>query len=411
MRWRGDASNRPPIVHFSAPSSGRRCKTPTGVGRALRWLHNREMLLNFSRLRERVNVGLLVTVVFPTACALLYYTVFASDVYTSESRFVVRSPEQPARTTIGNLLQGTGFNKTADDSFTVREYVLSRDALRVLDDTLGLRAAYGSKNVDIFSRFGGLDFDRSFEALHHYYQSKVDVQTDANSSIVTLSVKAFTAQDAANANRILLEQSEKLVNRLNERGRQDLIRYARDEVTQAEKAAKTAALALSDYRNAQNVVDPERQATLQLQQVAKLQDELIATNNQLSQLQSFTPANPQIPALRNRSRTLQVEMQNQSARVAGGSSSLANKAAGIQRLSLESEFANKQLASAMASLETARNEAQRQQVYLERIAQPSVPDVAQEPRRLKAILSIFILGLVAWGLSNMLLAGLREHTD
>jgi capsular polysaccharide transport system permease protein len=224
-------------------------------------------------------------------------------------------------------------------------------------------------------------------------------------------VKAFTAQDAANANRILLEQSEKLVNRLNERGRQDLIRYARDEVTQAEKAAKTAALALSDYRNAQNVVDPERQATLQLQQVAKLQDELIATNNQLSQLQSFTPANPQIPALRNRSRTLQVEMQNQSARVAGGSSSLANKAAGIQRLSLESEFANKQLASAMASLETARNEAQRQQVYLERIAQPSVPDVAQEPRRLKAILSIFILGLVAWGLSNMLLAGLREHTD
>jgi capsular polysaccharide transport system permease protein len=369
------------------------------------------MNFKFARSLGGINTALLIAVAIPTLLAAGYHAFWASDIYTSESRFVVRSPEKPGRNALGNLLQGTGFGKTQDDSHTVREYILSRDALRVLVDRVHLKSAYASKDVDVFSRFAGLDFDDSFEALHRYYQGKVDVQTDSSSSIVTLTVKAFTAADAANANRILLEQSEGLVNRLNERGRRDLIRYAQSEVEQAERAATSAALNLSNYRNAQNVVDPERQAAVQLQQVAKLQDELIATTTQLSQLQAFTPANPQIPALRNRSRTLQDEIAKETARVAGGRGSLANKAAGIQQLALETEFANKQLSSALASLEAARNEAQRQQVYLERIAQPSMPDAPQEPRRLRSVVAALLLGLVAWGILSMLLAGIREHQD
>ncbi len=355
--------------------------------------------------------GVLLTVALATLFAAFYYAFWASDVYVSESRFVVRSPDRRAQSPLGNLLQSTGFGKTQDDSYTVREYVLSRDALRVLDERHNLKAAYGSKDVDIFSRFAGLDGDDSFEALHRYYQDKVQVNTDANSSIVTLTVRAFKAPDAIHANRVLLEQSEELVNRLNERGRQDLIRYAQAEVLQAEKAARAAALNLSSYRNAQNVVDPERQAAVQLQQVAKLQDELVATTTQLSQLQAFTPGNPLIPALRNRGDTLREEIARETARVAGGRSSLANKAAGIQQLALEAEFANKQLASALTSLETARNDAQRQQVYLERIAQPSLPDVAQEPRRVRNVIAVVLLGLVAWSILSMLLAGVREHGE
>lgn len=365
----------------------------------------------FVRSLGGVNRALLIVVAIPTVLAMLYFGFWASDVYTSESRFVVRSPERPARTGLGSLLQGTGFSKTQDDSHTVREYILSRDALKALDEQVRIKAAYASKDVDVFSRFGGLDFDESFEALHRYYQNKVEVVTDSNSSIVTLTVRAFTAQDAGNANRVLLEQSEELVNRLNERGRRDLIRYAQNEVAMAEKAARSAALALSAYRNTQNVVDPERQATLQLQQIAKMQDELVATQTQLAQLTATTPDNPQISALRTRGRSLREEIARETARVTGGRSSLANKAAGIQQLALETEFANKQLASALASLETSRNEAQRQQVYLERIAQPSMPDVAQEPRRLRSAIAALLIGLVSWGILTMLIAGVREHQD
>ena len=353
----------------------------------------------------------LATVVIPTALAILYFGLLASDIYTSESQFVVRSPEKLSSSPLGSFFSTAGFSRVQNDSYTVQDYILSRDALTVLLDQLNLGKAYAIDSVDRISRFGGLDADNSFEALHRYYKKMVRVQTDSTSSVTTLSIKAFTAQDAVNANRLLLTQSEALVNRLNERGRQDMVKFAKTEVTQAEGKAKEAALSLSAYRNLQGVVDPERQANVQLQLGAKLQDELIATIIQIEQLKAFTPQNPQIAALKNRVQTLEVAMARESNKVTGGQKSLANKSAEFQRLTLESDFANKHLISTLASLESARNEAQRQQVYLERVAQPSLPDVAQEPHRLRSVFVVLVLGMVAWGILSMLLAGVREHQD
>lgn len=350
-----------------------------------------------------------LVVVLPTLVAVVYFGFIAADVYISESRFVVRSPERQTASPLGILLKGTGFTRSQDDSFTVQDFILSRDALRVLDEKLELRAAY--KNGDIFSRFPGLDWDDSFENMHRYYQKMVGVQLDPVSSIATLTVRAFNANEAQQINRQLLEMGEALVNQLNERGRQDMIRFAANEVAEAEKKAKLAALTVARYRNEKGVMDPEKQSAIPLQQIAKLQDELIATKSQLSQLQLLTKDNPQIPVLRNRIQMLETEIDLESGRVAGGSLSLASKAAEFQRLALEKEFADKQLASALTSLEQARNEAQRQQLYLERIAKPSLPDAAMEPKRLRAILATLLLGLVAWGVLTMIVAGIREHMD
>jgi capsular polysaccharide transport system permease protein len=363
------------------------------------------------RFLKKLNTLFVLTVALPTALAVVYFGFIASDLYTSESSFVVRSPEKPSASTLGVLLKGAGFSSARDESFTVQNYILSRDALGVLKAELALDKAYASTQVDFVNRFASLGGDNSFEALHRYYQKKVTVLTDSASSISTLSVKAFTAQDAVRTNQVLLERSEALVNRLNERGRQDLIRFAKTEVDQAAENAKTKALALSSYRNTQGVIDPERQATAQLQQVAKIQDELIASTTLLAQLKTFTPQNPQIASLENRVKILRAEIAKEIGKITGDAKSLSNKAVEFQRLALEADLANKQLASALASLESARNEAQRQQVYLERIAQPSLPDVAQEPRRVRSIFSTFLLGLMAWGILSMLVAGVREHQD
>src|SRR3546814_15825095 len=63
------------------------------------------------------------------------------------------------------------------------------------------------------------------------------------------------------------------------------------------------------------------------------------------------------------------------------------------------------------ALQDARNEARRQVAYVERVAQPSLPDDALEPRRTRGILATLIIGIVAWGIMSMLLAGVREHRN
>jgi capsular polysaccharide transport system permease protein len=357
------------------------------------------------------NKLLLITTIIPTALAILYFGLIASDVYISESRFVVRSPERQTASPLGLILKGAGFSKAQDDSYTVQDYVLSRDALKALDDELKIKEAYSSSSIDLFSRFAGTDWDDSLEAFHQYYQKKVNVQLDSASSITTLTVRAYTSEAAQGVNQRLVELAESLVNKLNERGRQDMIRFATDEVAEAQAKAKAAALALSQYRNAKGVIDPEKQSTIPLQQVAKLQDELIATRTQIMQLEKLAKDNPQLPVLRQRIGLLEGEIAAETNRVAGGERSLAGKAAEFQRLALEKEFSDKMLASAMSTLEQAKNEAQRKQLYLERIVLPNKPDQAMEPRRIRGILSTLAVGLVLFAVLTMLFAGMREHLD
>lgn len=352
-----------------------------------------------------------LTVVAPTFLAIVYYGLIASDVYISESHFVVRSPEKQTSVSLGGLLSSVagGFSKSLDDTHSVHDYMRSRDAMLEVDKSLPLRTVYGQS--DWFGRFNPFGLDGSNEALLRYYQKKVAVELDSTSSISILNVRAYSAEDAVRMNERLLSLGEALINKLNERGRQDLIEFARKEVNAAEQRSKESAKTLSDYRTLKGVVDPEKQSSIQLQQISKMQDELIATRTQLAQVESLSPDNPQIPALRNRIASIQREILSETNKVAGGNSSLARKAAEFQRLALEREFADKQLASAMASLEQARNDAQRKQLYLERIVQPGRPDMAVEPKRIRSIFSTLILGLIAYGILSMLFAGVREHQD
>jgi capsular polysaccharide transport system permease protein len=353
-----------------------------------------------------------LTVLLPTLVAITYYGLIASDVYISESRFVVRSPQKPAQTgLLTDLLQGTGIGRSQDDTYSVRDFILSRDALRELDQKLAIRSAYSDRHVDWVKRFPGLDWDASFEAFYRYYGKQIVVDYDPESSISVLTVRAFTPKDAQAINQALLDMSERLVNSLNDRSRRDLVRFAEEEVKGAADQAREASLALMAFRSKQSVFEPDKQAAIQLEAVAKLQENLVATEAQLAQLKTLSPSNPQIVGLQSRVETLRAAIASEAAKVTSGNASLSANASSFERLALDSEFADKELGVALATLESARNEAARKQLYLERLVQPSLPDKAMEPRRLRLVFTVFALGLIAWGVVSLVLASIREHAD
>lgn len=345
----------------------------------------------------------------PTVFAVLYYGIIASDVYISESRFVVRAPDKPAIGGLGLLVRSSGFSNAGDEIYATQDYLTSRDALHAIDQNNGFRQAFSNPRISVFDRFAGLGGDPSFESLFKYYQNKVKVEYDSSSSIATLSVSAYDPATARRINEQLLEMAEKSVNKMSERGRQDLINVAESEVNAAKEQVLSTAAALARYRNQQGLIDPEKQATVQMQMISKLQDELIATKTQLIEVRTLAPVSPQLPALEARAKALAREIDVQIGAVAGSDRSLAASAVRYQRLSLDNQFAEKQLASALTSLEEARSEARRKRAYVDRVVQPNLPDYPLQPRRLRGIFSVFVLGLIAWGILSMLLAGLMEH--
>ena len=364
-------------------------------------------------LRKLKSLGALfwLTVVAPTVLAMFYFGLLASDVYISESRYVVRSPEKPQKAGLGMLLGSAGFSAASEEVRAAQGFIASRDALRAINGDNFARSAWENENVSFFNRFNPLGWSGSFEDLYQFYNGKVDAAYDSETGITVLTVRAFSPGDAQKINARLLENAEKLVNQLNDRGRRDLVRYAEQEVADAKSQASEAAQDLAAYRNRKGVIDPERQATVQLQMVSKLQDELIGARMQLLQLSKAANQNPQIPLLKVRIAGLQQAIKEELGQVAGNNGSLSATAVEYQRLQVQREFADQQLGLSLAALQDARNEARRQGAYVERVAQPSLPDDALEPRRTRGILATLVISLVAWGIATMLLAGVREHRN
>jgi capsular polysaccharide transport system permease protein len=361
---------------------------------------------------RRLNKLFVFAVIVPTGVAGLYYGLIAQDVYVSESQFVIRAQERQAAAGLGSLLQGTGLSQGNDNIYSVQSFLLSRDALQKLEDQFHLKRSFGRRDADRLSRFAALNGDDSFEALLKYYRKHIVVtDLDTTSSILTLTVRAFSADEAHQINEALLAMSEDFVNSLNERARQDLLRFASADVDTAEKSTRAAVLALSNYRNRTSVFDPEKQSGMQVEQIGKLHAERIATQKTIADVRSVAKDNPQIAVLENRVKVLQAQINAETGKVAGDQHSLSSQSADYEGAVLEREFAAKRLEIALGSLGQARASAVKQQVYLERIEQPNKPDIAVEPRRLRNVAASLLLSLIVWGVLSLLVASVKEHAD
>lgn len=368
------------------------------------------MLQKLRRQLRKINPLFIVLVIVPTIISTLYFGFLASDVYVSESRFIVRAPGKPSVSPLGAILGGSGMVGASEESEAVTEFIGSRQALSELNADGFATRAWSDPSIFLIDRFGwsGSDTD---EHLFEYYLGKVEAEKSTTTSITVLRVKSFDPASAQIINRRLLEQSEILVNDLSNRARRDAIVFSEEQVEKARLAAKQAAVAVARYRDENGVIDPELQATAGLQFVSKLQDELISSKAQLLQLETYTPQASQIPFLRTRIRTLEREIADQTASLAGGAGSLSSASARYQELVLASEFAEKQLALALAAYQEAQGEAVRKQAYVERVSNPSLPDYPELPRRIRNILATLVVGLLVWGIISMLMVGVREHRD
>lgn len=351
-------------------------------------------------------------VLLPTLLATVYYGLIASDVYVSQSRFVIKAPGQKTipTSTLANLIQTSGFVGGEQETKEVLDYLRSRDALTDLQRQMDVRGRYENAGADFLSRFPQPFREASFENLYKYFLTMVSASTDSESGVAVLEVHAFRPEDARNINVRLLGLSEALVNKLNQRAETRAITEGEQRVAEAEARVRKARVALSAFRNQQELIDPTKQATGVLEISNKLVSEHAAMQAQLDLMERVAPANPSIPALRARISALGAEIAAQNARVMGSPTGIASKVGGYENLLAEQDFAQQTLTAASTSLEQARVEAQKQQFYLERVVDPNLPDTPLLPARLRNVLVVFGASLCLYLIGWMLVVGILEHS-
>lgn len=399
-----------PVVHVARPLAAKHFRLPlpgtaddVGTVPDAASRPRRTIRLSWS------HAAFLLLVALPTLVSALYFGLIATDRFVSESTFVVRSAKAPLSGGLGGLLQIVGITRSQDDSYSVQEYLLSRDAVTALSQRLPLREMFNRPGADFVARYPNLIRGPSEEELFQYYKSRVTVVHGATTGLTTLSVEAFRPEDSVEINRTLLGLGEAVVNRMNERIRADAIRFAETEVKRGEERLVETQIAITEFRNRELMFDPSQNSLFIAELIGRLSSELAAVTAQLREIEASSPNSPQISGLQRRIGALEGQITLERRRVSNASDGLAEKVAGYERLNLQREFAVKALASAMSSLEVARNEARRQQLYLERVVEPHVADFAERPRRLRGVLLTFAGSLLLFFVGWLLFAGVREH--
>ncbi len=357
------------------------------------------------------NPWFLAGVVMPVLASALYFFLIASELFVSESRFVIKAPNQRGGqiSTFANLIQTTGLSAGQEQADQVIDYVRSRSALTTLAGDVPVKRVFGGPGVDVLSKFPLPWQQDAFEDLYKYYQGKVQIDRDTDTGLIVLRTLAFTPRDARVLNERLLQQSEALVNELNERARSRAIAEAESRVVEAEQRVARARRALAVYRNKAQIVDPLKQATGVVEIANRLITERAALEAQLTTLQRLTPDHPAIPALRQRITSITQAINEQTARVVGSPDAISGKLPTYEARAIEQEFAEQLLMVTRTSLEQARADALKQQFYLERVVDPNEPDLAEYPHAFRNVLTILGFSLCLYFIIWMFVVGILEH--
>ncbi len=348
-----------------------------------------------------------IFVVAPMVASAVYFGGMASDVFLTESRFVVRSSEQPTTPSLGGLLKGISPLAGSENAALVRDFLLARESISGLDTDLKLREHY--QKADAFQSFPALLEDPTLEQFYDYFPKMATFNVDSQSGVASLRVKAFSADVAQKINETMLDMARARIRVLNEQIRKDTLGIANAELAQARQRLTKAEETISKFRRTEAVIDPERQAALELQAEQEMRAKLAMAQAKLKQAQAVAPLSPMVKALQAEISSLQGAVSASSGQVVGHKTSRAAEAERFTALALEREVSTRAVAAAEEALIRARIENDRRHLYLEELSTPLPPDGPFEPRRVRGILAVSLIGLLLWGVVSLLGLGSREH--
>lgn len=360
-------------------------------------------------LRRRRNF--LLAVVLPVLLVAGYLYLIASDQYESEAHFLIRTADAtplPGTGVSQMLSMATGMTAGQGEAISVADYLTSHDVVETLRRRDHLVQRYNRPDADILSR---LRFsDPTPETLLHYYRGKVKVDYNTETGITTLRVHSFRPNDSFEIARDLMALGEARVNALNQRSYEDAIATSRREVAAAENDLAANQGQLTHFRQSRADIDPQASGQAQLGVVSSLTGQLAAARAQLNAMGGLiNRSSPQYQAVAARVQALQAQVAAQSGRLAGPSGAIATDIGGYEQLRLKQDFLAKRYEAAATSLEHAREQALKQQLYVVPVVDPNIPVKALFPERFRILATVTVALLLAYSIGWLIAAGVREH--
>jgi capsular polysaccharide transport system permease protein len=323
--------------------------------------------------------------------------------YAAETRFSVRgsSAEQASSGAATSLLSsgsggsaGIGFV----DGFAVNDFLKSRDCMLQL-----------GKTVDLPTMLR-VDPKAGTSALYDAYGRTVKAKFYMVEQENAIEVDAFSPEDSRKIASALVALAQQFVSRMDSQGVQNALNVDARQLQSAQIQSSSAANALAAWSAVHRDVDPNAEATMVLNNIAQLEQELNTARINYDKIRAFgNPDHPMLKPAQLQVEALQVQLANVRQRLAGGKNSEASRLRTYSQLKNAQTLADSNLTAARDAYQQSYREATRLRRYLSVIAEPVASDVPSSPNLWLFALQGLLTGMVLAFLTSLGL-GLTRHS-
>ena len=366
-------------------------------------------------------------IALPIFVTAVYLFFVASDQYVAETRFAVRQA-----TAMGGVAQSMKMDEgkssgssasSGSSSFSVKvpdlggedaaiigNYIHSRAIVDDVSNTLDVRGIFQRPYADFWSR---LPANATAEKLTDYWNKMVSVYLETTSGIVTVSVSAFSREDALTLVDAILKSSTALANSMSLKIRMDAIKTAEDEVRRAEGQVRFSLADLTAFRNSEHLIDPLQSSLSSSKLLMQLMSDKIEFEGKLFvALRLQGPNAPGIASLRAKLDSDNMQITKLNDEIAGDktvANNMAGTVARFETLELKHQFAVRMYGFARDGVERARIASIRQQIYLAVFVPPSLPQDFTYPLRWTNLILVSVLAVMTWMCGVTLSASVLDH--
>ncbi len=351
-------------------------------------------------------------VLIPLISSIYYNFFYATPVYISTSKVIVKSLGSPqAPEGLSAFLSTLGIlQPTTSGAYLVMDYILSKDAMFKLEEKFALKEHFSSQNWDILKRFDPFNIDSSYENFYEYYKGKVvEAYIDSHSGVLAIKVRSAQPEYSYAIAEELIKLSEEFVNKLNERSAKTALSYYKEQLLKSKKRVRDFSEKIKLFLNKKKLISPEHQIAVILQLVAELQSILISKQLELSTLKSVAPQNPKIRELEREIELIKKRIDKFLKELVGSKNSLATHSVELELLKSELLMLQKEVEMNLIAFLQAQNQAYLQHLFIETVERPRMPDAPMEPRRFRNVFITFVICFALWGVLALFISGVKEH--
>lgn len=353
-------------------------------------------------------------ILLPVLLVTAYLVFLAKPQYASEVGFTIRQEESGSASDLMGGLSGLLGGPVQGNADLLFEYVQSQEIVRQISAEFDLLDHYSQGwPVDpVFSIWPSA----TIEDLHAFWNRMTRITYDQSSGLMLLQIRARDPQTAQTLAQMIVTESERMINGLNEAARGDAMRNAEEDLASALERLRSSREALAHFRARTQILDPQADIQGRMGVLNVLQQQLAEALVEYDLLQTQTD-NTNDPRLRQLERRVEVIRNriNEERRVFTQQNVTVDQTdypsllAQYESLLVDQAFAEATYQAALTAADAARSNADRQTLYLANFIRPTLAESAQYPQSLLIIFLTAVFSTLTWAVIALVYYSLRDR--